>query len=183
GIARIVEPDRDLVEGVEIETDLGRWTVTETPGHAPSHVCLYQPERRLLISGDHLLGRVAPYFELGYTPDPVGEFLDSLDKVERLGARLTMSGHGRTFSDVDAHIAANRAAVAERLTRSVDALAEHGPLTVFDAVPHVFGEPMSPMHVNRLNEALSYLTHLEKLGRVVRIPGEDGGPERWSPQA
>ena len=52
----VVEPDRALLTGVVVETDLGPWTVHETPGHAPSHVCLFQPERRLLISGDHLLG-------------------------------------------------------------------------------------------------------------------------------
>ena len=38
GIAEVVEPDRDLVPGVEVETDLGTWQVYETPGHAPSHV-------------------------------------------------------------------------------------------------------------------------------------------------
>ena len=57
--------------------------VHETPGHAPSHVVLFQRERRLLISGDHLLGRVSLYFDYGYTPDPVGEFLASLDATER----------------------------------------------------------------------------------------------------
>ena len=34
-IAAIVEPDRELVPGVEVETDLGAWQVHETPGHAP----------------------------------------------------------------------------------------------------------------------------------------------------
>ena len=112
GIARLVEPDRELVPGVEIETDLGTWTVHETPGHAPSHVCLFQPERRLLISGDHLLGRVSLYYDFGHTPDPAGEFLRSLDVVEALDARLCLPGHGRTFTDVRAHIEANRALVA-----------------------------------------------------------------------
>ena len=50
------------------------------PGHAPSHVCLHQRERGLLLSGDHLLGRVL-YYDYGYTPDPAGEFLTSLDVV------------------------------------------------------------------------------------------------------
>ena len=45
GIERIVEPDRELVPGVQVETDLGDWDVYETPGHAPSHVTLHQPER------------------------------------------------------------------------------------------------------------------------------------------
>src|ERR1700761_559876 len=43
-------PDRELVPGVEVETDLGAWQVVETPGHAPSHVCLFQPERKLMLS-------------------------------------------------------------------------------------------------------------------------------------
>ena len=70
GIDAIVEPDRDLLPGVEVETDLGAWQVHETPGHAPSHVVLHQPERRLMISGDHLLGRTVLFFDHGHTPRP-----------------------------------------------------------------------------------------------------------------
>ena len=88
GIDAIVEPDRELVPGVEVETDLGTWQVYETPGHAPSHVCLHQPERKLMISGDHLLGRTVLFFDHGHTPDPVGEFLGSLDEIEPLEVDL-----------------------------------------------------------------------------------------------
>ena len=70
GIDAIVEPDRDLLPGVEVETDLGTWQVHETPGHAPSHVVLHQPERKLMISGDHLLGRTVLFFDHGHTPRP-----------------------------------------------------------------------------------------------------------------
>ena len=97
--------DRDLLPGVTLETDAGTWDVIETPGHAPSHVCLHQPEQRLLISGDHLLGRVSQYFDVGYTPDPIGEFLHSLDVVDALDARLALAGHARPFTDVRGHIA------------------------------------------------------------------------------
>jgi glyoxylase-like metal-dependent hydrolase (beta-lactamase superfamily II) len=58
GLGAAIAADAELVDGVTIETDLGTWTAYETPGHAPSHVCLHQPERRLLISGDHVLGRI-----------------------------------------------------------------------------------------------------------------------------
>src|SRR5437588_6828513 len=108
GIARVIEPDAPLVDGVEIETDLGTWSVYETPGHAPSHVCLFQPERRLMISGDHVLGRISLFYDFGWTPDPVGEFLGSLDVVDQLDARLALSGHGRPFVDVHGHIEGNR---------------------------------------------------------------------------
>src|SRR6476661_1495527 len=170
GIARIVEPDRDLLPGVEVATDLGTWTVHETPGHAPSHVCLFQPERRLLISGDHLLGRVSLYYDYGYTPDPAGEFLASMDVVEALDARLCLPGHGRTFSDVQGHIDANPQTVGERVARCLDVVTEHGPVTAFDAIPRIYGEPITPLNANWwISETLCYLTHLERLGRVERI--------------
>jgi glyoxylase-like metal-dependent hydrolase (beta-lactamase superfamily II) len=176
GIAGAIEPARDLLNGVTVRTNLGEWTTYETPGHSPSHVCLFQPERRLLISGDHLLGRISLYFEYGNSPDPVGEFLHSLDVVERLGARLCLPGHGRTFADVHAHIQGNRKLVHERLEGVVQALRE-GPLTPFEIVPHVYGDALSEQNAQwLLSEILSYLTHLQAIGRARAVPGE---PERW----
>ena len=177
GIAEVIEPDRELLPGVIVDTDLGPWSVIETPGHAPSHVCLFTPGRRLLISGDHLLGRVSIYFDYGYSPDPAGEFLESLDRVEALDARLCLPGHGRTFADVQAHVLANRALVSERLGRVIEALSGE-PLTAFEVLPRVYGEALNEMNVNWwLKETLSYLTHLELQGKVHRLPGET---ERWT---
>ena len=102
-----------------IETDAGTWDVLETPGHAPSHVCLHQPEQRVLITGDHLLGRVSQYFDVGYTPDPIGEFLHSLDVVDELDARLALAGHARPFTDIrGAHRGQPRAGRAQPRPRS-----------------------------------------------------------------
>jgi glyoxylase-like metal-dependent hydrolase (beta-lactamase superfamily II) len=177
GLSGIVAPARDLVDGVKVKTDLGDWTVVETPGHAPSHVCLWQPERRLLISGDHLLGRVSPYYDYGHSADPAGQFLTSLNRIERLGARLCLPGHGRTFNDVQGHIAANREMIARRLSMLVDVLREDGPTTAFDAAPRVFGVDLTPFNANwRLSEALCYLRHLRVTGRVE---GDGASPERW----
>lgn len=180
GVARVIEPDRALVEGVVLDSDLGPWHVYETPGHAPSHVCLFQPDRRLLVSGDHLLGRISLFFEYGWTPDPIGEFLRSLDVVEGLDARLCLSGHGRTFTDVQAHIEGNRRLVAERLDAAERGLAG-GPVTAVELVPAVFGEPLSAVTRWHLTETLCYLRHLEVGGRAV--PEPDGAVDRWRPVA
>jgi len=176
GIAAMVEPHRELVEGVTVDSDLGTWHVLETPGHAPSHVCLFQPDRRVLISGDHLLGRVSLYYDYGWTPDPAGEFLASLDKVGGLDARLCLSGHGRPFTDVAAHVEANRALVAERLNATEQAIAS-GPRPAVEIVPEVHGEPLSAGNAAWwLSETLCYLTHLERAGRARRSGTE---PELW----
>jgi glyoxylase-like metal-dependent hydrolase (beta-lactamase superfamily II) len=177
GIAGPIEVDRDLVAGVVVASDVGEWVTYETPGHSPSHVSLFQPERRLLISGDHLLGRISLYFEFGYSPNPVGEFLNSLDVVERLGARLCLAGHGRTFTDVHAHIHGNRALVEEHLVKVLDVVGAQ-PLTPFEVVTSVYGDSLSPQNAHwLLSQTLGYLTHLERTGGVRRIAGE---PERWA---
>ena len=177
GISGLIEPDGLLLDGVVIESDLGPWHVYETPGHAPSHVCLFQPERRLLISGDHVLGRISLYFDHGWTPDPIGEFLGSLDVVDALDARLCMSGHGRTFPDVHAHIEGTRELVGERLAAGVATLRAK-PLTAIEAVPGIYGETFgSVMAAWRLSETLCYLEHLERSGAVRRLTTD--GVDRW----
>jgi glyoxylase-like metal-dependent hydrolase (beta-lactamase superfamily II) len=177
GLAAALDPDRELVQGVEIETDLGTWTTHETPGHAPSHVCLYQPERRLLISGDHVLGRISLYYDYGYTPDPVGEFLGSLERIDALDARLALSGHGKPFVDVHGHIEGNRTLVAERLEATAAAVRGE-PRTAVQLVPEVYGQELSFDNANWLiTQTMSYLTHLQRRGQVR---GErDGDVERW----
>jgi glyoxylase-like metal-dependent hydrolase (beta-lactamase superfamily II) len=180
GIASpIVEPARDLVDGVEVETDLGRWRVYETPGHAPSHVVLHQPERGLLLSGDHLLGRVSLYYDYGYTPDPAGEFLSSLDVVDELGVQLILAGHGRPVRDSSGLIESNRRAVHERVERVRAALGD-GSRPAFEIVPEMLDHELpGPMMVGwGLSEALCYLRHLELLGEVERR--DDHGAEQWA---
>jgi glyoxylase-like metal-dependent hydrolase (beta-lactamase superfamily II) len=170
--------DRDLVEGVTFETDAGVWQVIETPGHAPSHVCLHQPERRLLISGDHLLGRVSQYFDVGYTPDPVGEFLLSLDRCAGLDARLALAGHARPFTDIGPHIQANRALVAERVQAVREALGG-GPLSAFEVARATYGERFTEeMGSWLMTLTRAWLVHLQALGEVVN----DGGDpvEHWA---
>lgn len=179
GIDLIKEPDRDLVPGVEVETDLGAWQVVETPGHAPSHVVLHQPERKLLISGDHLLGRTVLFFDHGHSPDPVGEFLAGLDRVEPLDIGLVLPGHGRTFRDPEAKIAESRRQVEELIGKVRAALAE-GERTAFSIVEEIVGPEMvrSPASAWVLQIVLSCLDHLAIAGGVRKIDGTD--PQRWA---
>jgi len=177
GQAGTLSIDRELTDGATVSTDLGDWNVIETPGHAPSHICLHQPERRLLISGDHLLGRVSQYFDLGYTPDPVGEFLSSLDTIEPLDARLALSGHGRPFTDVPGHITANRSFVAAHLDEAKGALAD-GPKTAFELAQAIYGEEFNEGTAAwLLAQTRSWLTHLEALGEASH---DGASPARWS---
>lgn len=179
GIAGVIEPAGPLVTGVSIDTDLGTWKVFETPGHAPSHVCLFQAERRLLISGDHVLGRISLYFDYGWTPDPIGEFLTSLDLVDELDARLALSGHGKPFIDVHGHIEGSRRLVRDRLDAALAAVVGE-PKTAVEIAPRLHDAPLTESNAGWwLRETLSYLQHLELQGLVLRDWASEPGVERW----
>jgi glyoxylase-like metal-dependent hydrolase (beta-lactamase superfamily II) len=182
GVAELVEPGRHLLPGVEVDTDLGRWQVYETPGHAPSHVVLHQPDHKLLISGDHVIGRVSLYYDYGWTPDPAGEYLNSLDVVEDLPTDLILAGHGKPVRDLRGLVGANRRAVHERTARVRDAIASE-PLTPYEIVPKLMQtDELTPMMVSwGLSETLAYLRHLEIEGDAEKIPDES--PERWRAKA
>jgi glyoxylase-like metal-dependent hydrolase (beta-lactamase superfamily II) len=177
GFAGFQAPDRALRAGMRVRTDLGELHVYETPGHAPSEVCLHQPEHRLLISGDHLLGRISQFFDYGWTPDPVGEFLASLEAVDTLDARLCLSGHGRTFTDVHAHVEGNRALVARRLDATRAALRD-GPRSAYEVAGAIHGGELTADNATWwMADTLGFLTHLEAIGAVTRDRTE---PERWA---
>jgi glyoxylase-like metal-dependent hydrolase (beta-lactamase superfamily II) len=177
-IDAIREPDRELVPGVEVETDHGAWQVYETPGHAPSHVVLHQPERKLMISGDHLLGRTVLFFDYGHSPDPVGEFSSSLDVVEPLEVDLCLPGHGRPFRDVDTKIEEARRQLGE-IEGKVRASLEGGERTAFEIVADFLGPDNvdGPASAWVLQIVLSFLHHMAIGGEVVTVDGSD--PQRW----
>ncbi|HEY2479888.1 MAG TPA: MBL fold metallo-hydrolase [Solirubrobacterales bacterium] len=172
-------PDRELVPGVEVETDIGTWSVVETPGHAPSHVCLHQPERRLLLSGDHLLGRTALFFDYGHTPDPFGEYLASLDAVEPLAVDLCLPGHGKPFRDPESKVADGRRQAGALLDRVRAQFADGAKPTAFEMVEGIVGpENLSAATGGfMLQIVLACLDHLAVLGEARPVPDSD--PQRW----
>jgi glyoxylase-like metal-dependent hydrolase (beta-lactamase superfamily II) len=72
----------------------------ETPGHARGHLCLYEPNRKILVSGDHILNDITPNIQL-WSDDwnPLKEYLESLDKIHSLDIELVLPGHRSIFRD------------------------------------------------------------------------------------
>ena len=95
--------------------------------------------------------------------------------------RLCLSGHGRTFTDVAAHITANRLVVAERLESCIRVLAESGPITAFDAVPlvHGDGDHRGQRELVAVRDALLPAATSRSRAAPSGVPGDEDEPERW----
>jgi glyoxylase-like metal-dependent hydrolase (beta-lactamase superfamily II) len=168
--------DHDAVEGTMVPTGLGPLRVIETPGHAPSHIGLYHEPSGLLVSADLIFAGFAPHYDYGNTPDPVGEFVSSLGRIEALDVDLALPGHGRAMQrdEIAAAIVGHRAGVRERLERVRAALrdgAENGWQVLERFDPEIATDPHGSWI---FGEVLCYLRHLRLRGQVERSLNADG---------
>ncbi len=84
-----------LHEGETVQLTGHDWDVLWLPGHADGHLGLWQSELNLLIAADAILPRISPNVGLyAYSrPDPLGDYLDTLGKIERLNPSRAVVGH------------------------------------------------------------------------------------------
>jgi glyoxylase-like metal-dependent hydrolase (beta-lactamase superfamily II) len=83
-----------ISDGDEIQ--IGDYTLIciATPGHSQGHTCLYEPNKKLLFSGDHILFKITPNIALfSDNHNPLQEYLLSLDKVYKMDVDLVLPAH------------------------------------------------------------------------------------------
>jgi glyoxylase-like metal-dependent hydrolase (beta-lactamase superfamily II) len=91
-------PFEILREGDTINIGEYRFRCVETPGHTMGHMCLYEPNRKILVSGDHILGDITPNIQSWADEgNPLQTYLRSLDKVSELDVAVVLPGHRRIF--------------------------------------------------------------------------------------
>lgn len=83
-----------LDEGDTVTVGDMRWTVVDTPGHTPGHICLYEPAKKLLITGDHLLFDITPNITSWEgVADSLGDYMESLGKIRGYAADRVLPAH------------------------------------------------------------------------------------------
>jgi glyoxylase-like metal-dependent hydrolase (beta-lactamase superfamily II) len=93
------------VDGDVIKVGDYRFSCVETPGHSKGHLCLYEPGKKILLCGDHILQDVTPViFSASPDDNPLAEYLASLDKVYKFDVTLALPAHRRTIADMKARI-------------------------------------------------------------------------------
>ena len=174
-VSEVVEPTTVLRGGEKLEAAGRIWEIVHTPGHSAAHVCLFDARERVLISGDHLLATITPHIDFRRGEgDPLGEFLDSLHKIEELEPALVLPGHGRPFED-----GAERARVVarhhERRLGAITQVIRNQPRTADQITDEIFGTEL--LHFQKrlaLGEALAHLAYLRRRGEVERLETDDG---------
>jgi glyoxylase-like metal-dependent hydrolase (beta-lactamase superfamily II) len=183
-------PDREIVPGELLDLPGRRLRAIWTPGHTPGHVCLHLEEEhpsRLpghgrLFSGDHLLPGITPHIGLYEDPDdvtvtdPLGDYLDSLERVGRLAPAEILPAHQHAFTDAPARVRELLAHHEDRLTGLLSLLAD--PLTPWQLAERMaWNRPWDQIPYGSRNiaiaEAEAHLRRLVKLGRAEAVAGSE----------
>lgn len=70
-----------------------------TPGHTPGHMCLYDRCNKRMFLGDHVLFDITPNINYWVQMDnPLGDYLNSLKKIEQYEAVVSFPAHRTTGS-------------------------------------------------------------------------------------
>ena len=93
-------PEVKLEDGDTVSNDSFELKVIWTPGHSPGHICLYERERKFILTGDHVLFDTTPH--VSYNPhsgeNPLGDYVSALNKLARLKVHFALPGHGPVFN-------------------------------------------------------------------------------------
>lgn len=178
GVYPLPDSYRRISQGDGLRIGPWVWRVVVGSGHSPEHVCLHQPELKLLISGDQVLPRISSNVSVFPTEpdaDPLSDWLTSLAKikVDVPDDVLVLPAHNDPFNGLHArldHLIVGHERGLSRLERSLSE-----PRRAIDVFGALFARPISGDLLGMATgESLAHLNCLLHRGRAVKETGEDG---------
>jgi glyoxylase-like metal-dependent hydrolase (beta-lactamase superfamily II) len=99
-------PDIVLHNGDIIEHSPFTFRVIWAPGHSSGHICLYEYDKKILFSGDHILPKITPNISVHpqSIENPLGRYIESLKEIRKLDVELTLPGHDQPFKNLKQRI-------------------------------------------------------------------------------
>ena len=142
---------------------LDGWELVAAAGHADGQLCLLKDG--VLVAADHVLGRITPTVGLwpASRPDPLGDYLEALERTVELVPEVALPGHGDTVEDPVGRARELQEHHRVRLEETATALVAE-PRSGYELSFALFGEDLKP--AGRRFAVAETLSHLERLVRV-----------------
>ncbi|MEO0672701.1 MAG: MBL fold metallo-hydrolase [Pseudomonadota bacterium] len=161
------EPEHPLRDGDEIAGEGWTLRAIHTPGHAPDHLCFHWAQRKIVFSGDHVMGWnttvVAP------PEGHMGDYLASLMKLTEIEADVFHAGHGGQIRDP---IRVTKAYLVHRRMREqaiADAI-RNGHDTINAVVALIYAQIDPALHRAAAMSVEAHVAHMIEKG-MARVDG------------
>ncbi|MFA5322259.1 MAG: MBL fold metallo-hydrolase [Smithella sp.] len=165
-----------LDEGDIIQIGDYRLKCLLTPGHTEGHICLYEEEKQILFSGDHILYDITPHIESwSYEVNSLKNYMESLDKTRNLPVKVVLPGHRNFFTDLAGridelknHHEARANEVLEVLGKSTMSAYDIAAGMTWDIDCESWEQFPVAQKWFAVGEAIAHLRYLESEGRINR---------------
>jgi len=168
------DPSVTVVDSEIVSLARRDWIAIHTPGHTGDHLCLWDPEYKLMVSGDHVLPTITPHIA-GATSatDPLAMFFDSLRRMREFGdAQLVLPAHGHPFRDLVERANGIIVHHEERLDVIRDVADDLKEAPVEEYMKQLFAARV--WGDMAASETYAHLLHLELLGEMTSRRNPDG---------
>jgi glyoxylase-like metal-dependent hydrolase (beta-lactamase superfamily II) len=143
------------------------WVGLFTPGHTNDHLCLYDQEQGVLLSGDHVLPTITPHISGMIDDDPLTLYVDSLDRVAALpDLQIVLPAHGHPFTDLPKRVDE----IKEHHEGRLDRLRELSDASGWATVQHLSQQLFAERNWGSMAESETYahLEHMRLAGNAAR---------------
>ncbi len=172
------EAYKRLSDGDSVRFGETRWEVIVGRGHSPEHVCLYDPERNMLIAGDQLLPTISPNVSVWPTEplaDPLGDWFASLDALAKKLPEdvLVFPAHGKPFRGAHHRLRQLAREHEERLDQLLELCAT--PQRVTDLFSSIYKSRIDDGNrIMATGEAIAHLNYLCANGAMTAESDDEG---------
>lgn len=156
--------------------------VIECLGHALGHICLYDEDRKILYTGDHVIATGTTFVGYGWRDlatkkiveildirddkrDNISLYLESLERLQSLDLKLILSAHGPPITDPYKKL---REDIERKLNRErvfLEVLEKRKEIVLEDLIVEAYEVDESNYLLQ--GAALGYLERLVKLGKIT----------------
>lgn len=176
-VAPIDKADVAVKGGEHLKVGQFVFEVIWTPGHSPGHICLYEPNHRLLLTGDHILPLITPNISLHpeQRENPLQDYLDSLQKVANLKVDRILPAHEWDVDWFQKRLHELMHHHEERLEEMVQAIGYEETVTAATVAQRIrwnigsYEELSGWMRRAAIGETLAHLRFLARQGRLKEV--------------
>ncbi|MFC7528460.1 MBL fold metallo-hydrolase [Actinoplanes sp. GCM10030250] len=176
-LAPLTDADVLLEDGDLVPLAGRRLRAVWTPGHTPGHLCLLEPDARLLLTGDHLLPRISPNVGLQLDGDDtaLSRYLDSLAKLAEYDWCAALPAHEYRFRGIAARAAELTGHHRQRCAEILETVDRLGTPTMWELAASLsWSRPwdqIGPMKVGAVAETAAHVDLLVAAGELARRSG------------
>jgi glyoxylase-like metal-dependent hydrolase (beta-lactamase superfamily II) len=174
-----VPPDTMVKGGEYFRIGSFDFQVIWTPGHSAGHICFYEPNHKILLTGDHILPTITPNVSMHAQTfgSPLADYIRSLDVLMKLDVKHVLPAHEYDIKDLKKRIIEIEEHHEVRLDEMI-ACVDRGGSTTYQVAARVkwatgmLSDFEPHQQRSAVGETLAHLEYLFELGRLSKVMRE-----------